>query len=192
MSINIGKSKLVTFNPNHRNPARSYKLGNTYLEKVQTYKYLGVTFSDDLSWNSHIHNVTSGACKTLGVLRRKLYLASRDVKLIAYKTFIRPKLEYASLIWWPHQIYLINILERIQNKAARFISRNYSQRSSVTRIKYDLSLTSLANKSTISRLVFLHNTYYNESPEREVYTKSPTFITARSNHTQENRANVRK
>lgn len=126
---------------------RCYKLGNISLEKVHSCKCTNVTSSDDLSWNYRMHKVTSGACQTLGFLRRKVYLASKNVKLIAYRTFIRPHLEYAELMWWPYHTHLINILERIQNKAAHFISYNYLQRSNVAGIKHDLSLASLSKIS---------------------------------------------
>lgn len=98
------------------------------------------------------------------------------MKLIAYKTFIRPKLEYTDLIRWPHQIYLINILEGTQNKVARFISQNSSQRSSVTPIKHHFLLTSLTNRNMIGRPVFFYNAYYNELPERKAYITTLIFI----------------
>ena len=38
------------------------------LESVDTAKYLGVTVSGDLSWNTHISNITASANKTQSVL----------------------------------------------------------------------------------------------------------------------------
>lgn len=184
MKINISKSKLVTFNPCRSLPSRQYVLNNVFIEKVSSYKYLGVTFSEDLSWNRHISIITSSACSTLGFLRQKLFLASRDVKLTAYKTFVRPKLEYANTIWWPQQAYLVDSLEAVQNKAARFISRNFLRSSSISTIKSDLFLRQLAVRATINRLTFFHSIYYSNSPERELYIKTPHFISRRHDHTR--------
>ena len=39
------------------------------------------------------------ATKTLDFLRRKLAFAPRHTKEVAYKTLVRPKLEYAAPIW---------------------------------------------------------------------------------------------
>ena len=47
-----------------------------------------------------------------------------EVKLQAYKGLIRPVLEYASTAWDPHQSYLQEKLEKVQN--ARFITSNYN------------------------------------------------------------------
>ena len=40
--------------------------------------------------------------KELGFLRHNLAFAPRHIKEVAYKTFVRPKLEYAAPIWHPY------------------------------------------------------------------------------------------
>ena len=65
--------------------------------QVQSAKYLGLTITDDLDWGQHISEISSKATKNLGFLRRNLAFAPRHTKEVAYKTLVRPKLEYASL-----------------------------------------------------------------------------------------------
>jgi hypothetical protein len=48
-----------------------------------------------------------------------------EVKLQAYKGLIRSVLGYASTAWDPHQSYLQEKLEKVQKRAARFITSNY-------------------------------------------------------------------
>ena len=43
----------------------SYKLEGTVLENVESIKYLGVTITKDLKWNTHISNVCAKANRTL-------------------------------------------------------------------------------------------------------------------------------
>ncbi|XP_042143155.1 uncharacterized protein LOC120849094 [Ixodes scapularis] len=50
---------------------------------------------------------------------------SSDVKLTAYKTFVLPILEYASVVWDPFTKTNINLLESIQRKGLRFIYNHY-------------------------------------------------------------------
>ena len=50
----------------------SYTLAGTVLENVESIKYLGVTITNDLKWNTHISNVCTKAIRTLGFLRRNL------------------------------------------------------------------------------------------------------------------------
>ena len=58
--------------------------------------------------------------KTLGFLRRNLAFAPRSTKEVAYKTLVRPKLEYAAPIWSPHSKLQINQIEKVQRTAARW------------------------------------------------------------------------
>lgn len=130
---------------------------------MSSYKYLGVTFSDDLTWNSHINTVVSSAYKSLGYIKRNLYRTPPCVKLTAYKSFVTVKLDTASFSWWPYQVYLINKLESILNKASRFISHDYSRSSSVTALKTNLYFCSLTERTQLSRLVMFHKIYYSSS-----------------------------
>ena len=55
-------------------------LEDTVLENVESIKYLGVTITNDLKWNTHISNVFTKANRTLGFLRRNLYSCLPVVK----------------------------------------------------------------------------------------------------------------
>ena len=46
------------------------------------------------------------------------------MKDAAYKGMVRPILEYGSSVWDPHPDKLQE-LEKVQNRAARFVTRNY-------------------------------------------------------------------
>ena len=49
-----------------------YSLEGTVLETVDNIKYLGVTISKDLKWNTHVSNVCTKAIRALDFLRRNL------------------------------------------------------------------------------------------------------------------------
>ena len=49
------------------------------------------------------------------------------MKEAAYKTMVRPILEYGSSVWDPYTQGLQDELEQVQNRAARFVSRNYTR-----------------------------------------------------------------
>ena len=68
----------------------SYTLEGTVLENVENIKYLGVTITNDLRWNTHVSNVCTKANRTLGFLRRNLYACPQEVKEAANKGLVRP------------------------------------------------------------------------------------------------------
>ena len=80
----------------------SYTLHQQTLEQVHSAKYLGLTITDHLDWGQHISEITCKATKTLGFLRRNWALTPRHTKEFAYKTLVRPQLEYAAPIWYPY------------------------------------------------------------------------------------------
>ena len=79
----------------------SYTLEGTNLENVESIKYLGVTITSDMRWNTHVSNVCTKANRTLGFLRRNLYSCPQEVKEAAYKGLVRPVLDYGSSVWDP-------------------------------------------------------------------------------------------
>ena len=106
-------------------------MGNSALQEVNHHPYLGIELSNDLSWSKHINQTVSSANKVLGLLKRNLWNCSPSVKDIAYKTLVRPKLEYAGSIWNPYHITHIESIEKVQRRAARFVKNDYSHTSSI-------------------------------------------------------------
>ena len=75
---------------------------NQKLESVDAAKYLGVSISKDLSWKTHISNITTSANRTLGFVKRNVLTKNKDIKTMAYNSLVRPQLEYASAVWSPY------------------------------------------------------------------------------------------
>uniref|UniRef100_A0A0K8RLY6 Putative jockey ele1 orf2-h 1e-120-j 4 n=1 Tax=Ixodes ricinus TaxID=34613 RepID=A0A0K8RLY6_IXORI len=102
MEINITKTKSLTFSTKLNVDRHAYAIGENQIENGTSIKYLGVHLSANLSWNLHTEHIISKASKTLGFLKRSLFQANKATKLLAYTSFVRSQLEYASIIWHPH------------------------------------------------------------------------------------------
>ena len=79
-----------------------YHIHNIQLKQAKRAKYLGLTFSNTLSWNAHIDNITKKANNTTAFLWRDLSTCPKEVKDTCYKTFVRPQVEHAATVWDPH------------------------------------------------------------------------------------------
>ena len=95
-----------------------YSLHGQVLEATDTAKYLGVSIAKDLSWNDHISSITSKANRTLGFVKRNVRTNNEKVKELAYKTLVRPQVEYASPVRSPHTKHKINKIELNQKKGS--------------------------------------------------------------------------
>ena len=156
MRFNAEKCFVLTATPNKNINEYLYVLCGHVLSKVSTTDYLGVTFSQDLQWSTHINKITNKANRTIGFLRRNLKYSPTPLKELAYVSLVRSKLEYSCAAWDPFLIKDINELESVQRRAARFVCRDYKRDSSVTEMMQKLGWQSLEQRRKLARLALMY------------------------------------
>ena len=116
---------------------------------------MGVHIDRTLSFSPHIATIASKARARCAIFLKSFI--SRDMKTMLkfYTTYVRPILEYGSVVWCPVSSKDINILENVQrfftNKITGCTYLPYSQRLSI------LSLHSLHHRRIVSDLATLHS-----------------------------------
>jgi hypothetical protein len=78
-----------------KNRTTPYYINGKELAITTKAKYLGVSISNNLSWNHHIDGICKKANNTTAFLRRNLLDCPTTIKDKCYKTLIRPQVEYA-------------------------------------------------------------------------------------------------
>lgn len=143
-----------------------YSIHTTILKRVQNNPYLGITFSEDLKWKTHISNITKRANSTLGFLRRNLRHCPESCRKNAYMALVRSKLEYGSVVWDPYLQGDIDRLERVQRSAARFITKDYRSRQPgcVGQMLKRLDLVPLHERRRHQRLTLLYKVVNGQVP----------------------------
>ena len=181
MSFNDDKCKRIRITNRVKTEDENveYHIGEHEIETVNEHPYLGIQFTKKLSWGHHIDNIRSKATKTLNLVRRNFHRCPQSIKKQAYSTLVRPILEYASPCWDPYENDHIIKIEKIQNKAARFIKGDYNWSSSVTKIKNDLNLQPLQERRLIAR-----NTQYYKCLNEESAINIPQNIRSSHAHIQ--------
>ena len=89
-------------------------------------------------------------------MKRNICSCNRKVKEKCYNTFVRPSLEYSSSVWDPFCKNKIDHLEKVQRRAARFVSNDYSQKSSVRAMLRDLEWTPLEERRAKNKMNFFY------------------------------------
>jgi hypothetical protein len=140
-----------------RNPIMfRYSLKDHILETDSTTKYLGVTLSQNLSWNHHMDITAKKGNSTLGFLQRNLRVSNEKVKTTAYTSLVRPGLEYCSTVWNPFTKDLVYKLEMVQRRAARYVTNRYHNTSSVSSMIEYLGWETLESRRTKAQLTMLY------------------------------------
>ena len=110
--------------------------------------------------------------------------APRHTKEVAYKTLIRPKLEYAAPIWHPYQKTPIGLVEKVQRTAARWTCRRWRNTSSVGDMLDELewpSLETLREQSSLTLFYKIHSGIV--SLDKDNYlTTAPNLRRTRASH----------
>ena len=129
MTFNISKCKcmLVSRRRNTICPPINLNLNDHQLENVQSYKYLGLLLSSDLSWTHHIESTCTKARKLLGLLYRQ-FSSNTDPQVIAklYLSLVRPHLEYRAQVWHPYTAKDAHTLEKVQQFGLRICTRHWN------------------------------------------------------------------
>ena len=163
MNFNIKKCNIMTITNARKNVIKyKYFMNGEPMERTDKIDYLGVKITNKLTWDVHINGICGSAKRVLGFLRRTLHHTSKDIRLKAYQTMVRPKVEYASAIWDPHLSNCIEKLEMVQKAGARFVlnkrHRRTATQESVTQMVRDLQWDTLESRRKKSRLVLLYKT----------------------------------
>ena len=148
MSFNLLKCEVIKISKKRTRITGSYTIHGHQLATVKSGKYLGVTLTDNLSWNALVDQATKKANNSLGFLRRNLYNCPSHTKAQSYQTLVRPILEYATSACDPYKQSSINKLEGVQRRAARFITGDYNTTSSVLEMISNLGWETLQERRT--------------------------------------------
>ena len=157
MQFNVEKCSIISIaNATKHKIFHQYLMDGEIVSPTDTTDYLGVRFNGKLRWNQHIDQISSAANRMLGFLWRNLYKCPQDLKGKAYKTMIRPKVEYCASIWDPHHTKYVDKLESVQRRAARFITNQPHRHSepvvSVTAMMQDFGWEPVSTRRLQSRL----------------------------------------
>ena len=179
MQLNIVKCAILRCTRSPFPVLFDYMVDGKIITSTDKHPYLGITLHKTMQWSHHIDVICKKASKVLNFIRRNLSKCSIEVKSTAYFTLVRPIMEYAASVWDPHQQYLIDNIEKIQRRAARWVLSDYRQQSSVTNMLNQLHWPTLQLRCYVSRLSQIHKIVYHHNtainmPSYDMPTSYPT------------------
>ena len=127
LTLNSAKCKAMVISRKKNPYSQPLYLNGAVLDQVESFKYLGVNISHDLTWSNHIGKICGKARQTLGLLYRQFYGKCDSGSLLKlYISLVRPHLEYACPVWAPHSHKDIHLIERVQMFGVKIISGEWN------------------------------------------------------------------
>ena len=117
--FNFGKSKCLHIGPG--NASMNNEMGGSILSITVKEKYLVVTMNANMKVSEQCRIAVSKGNQVLGMIRRNITYKDKSVIVPLYKAIVRPHLEYCIQAWSPYLRKDIDMLEKIQRRAAKLI-----------------------------------------------------------------------
>ena len=152
------------------------------IEAVAQHKHLGITFTPDLKWTTHIQAVIRNASKRAGLLRWMSHHFRGPLTTKLYLSYVRPTMEYASPLWHGSiREEDVLQLERIQTAVARCILQA-PWRTPKSELLQALDWPSLRWRREIASLCLLHR--FLDLQQEPLTNCLPPFASSRNPRSQ--------
>ena len=117
-----------------------------------------------MTWNNHIDKIVRDAGKRLTVIKRLPSNFSPYMKIHLYCTFVRPVLEYASVVFDDCSQYLTDHLESLQRQAMLTATRAYKRTPTSSLLK-ECGLLSLKVRRILAKLTLFFKMSVGKAPD---------------------------
>ena len=124
LTLNVSKCKFVIYGSSSKVAKFdnvSITVNDSILDRIDSFKYLGVTIQQNLTWSEHIDNISKKFNQHLGLIRRIKFLLPKQARLTLYNSLVLPLLDYSDIVWGDKNSILMNNLQVLQHNAARLI-----------------------------------------------------------------------
>ena len=155
VTFNAKKSKDIIFSNKCLNNSPPLVFGETFIERVNSHKHLGLVLTSNLDWTQQINEVALKANRKLSVLR-SVKLLNRQTLDLLYKLTVRSVIDYALPVYY-NSLKLTDLarLDNIQYKAGKIVT-GASHLTSKEKLNSELGWENISKRGEILSLCFFH------------------------------------
>ena len=125
--VNSNKSSCLLLGSRQRlnNLSLNTSISGVGLNMCTETKLLGIIIDNSLSWEKQIEYVCNKVSPKIGILYRLSKFLSQNILNIIYNTIIQPDFDYCVTVWGNCSSVHFNKLQKLQNRAARIICKEF-------------------------------------------------------------------
>ena len=150
----ISLPKCLCLHYGRNNSKRKYTIDGQFVTSVMSCMDLGILRSASFSYTGHVQSIVLKVSQIIRMCMKLFSSRGKDFLVNIYKSYIRPKLKYASTVWSPtdkaSNILLENVQRRFTKRIKCLSTLNYEQRLS------SLGLSSLSARRQNNDVMLLY------------------------------------
>ena len=157
ISLNASKTEMLVF----RDPRRKIdfelkiRIDGKKITPSKFVKYLGIYLDNFLSWQKQEQDMRCRLSRAAGMLCKIRHYVEFDTLKMVYYGIFASILNYGSLIWGQHS-RIVNRLQKIQNKAIRYMTFK-PKRTSATPLFKAAGILNLSDYIILQNCLFAHD-----------------------------------
>lgn len=152
LSMNVKKTRFMIHHHVHRrldNSSLLVEVAGTPVERVHSFKYLGLHIDTSLNWHTHVTEISRKISNMLGAIWRASKHLRQDTRLALYYAHVHSHLSYMAHVWGATDSTCLQVLRVLQNKAMRSIFRDDYIRGASTNELYRRHRIMTVDKLTV-------------------------------------------
>ena len=153
-SLCLAVSKCHILHLGSNNHCFPYIVNGVHIDAPEFVRDLGVLVDSALTFQQHIYKQIHKAKVRLITISRSFRTKDTNFHLLLYRSFVRPLLEFSSVVWSPHTINLSTAIENVQRKFTKYLPNlfNVSYPDRLSRC----GLVSLGRRRLLTDLLFIY------------------------------------
>lgn len=125
LSLNIQKTVYITFGSYYNSVPENVEIRiyDRILERVQSYKYLGVIIDFNMKWSYHINYIVNKTKYLIFLFHKLSKIMSSKTMIMVYYALFHGVMNYGIIAWGSACTTTLSPLQNLQNKLLRIISK---------------------------------------------------------------------
>lgn len=186
LPFNLGKCEVITIARINDPYYVTYFMGDHVIERKQEVRDLGIPVDTKFTLIAHMERMITRARQSMGFIKSvsKGQFGTRAL-VVLYKSYVRSKLEFASVIWDPYQQNYIDDIESVQKQFVLYALGDTNRIPPYRLTPYEercekLGLEKLSTRRQVTNALMAYDLYNKRIDDSNIETRFVRRIQPRS------------